>query len=214
MLLNCRCTFFVGFIFGITLSCCILYFLNEIESVIRKSFPKECTFTQEYKLPVKKHTASITNKYHQAKLQRNSHGSSSNIFTQKNYTLFSNLNLLFDETYDAEAYQLAQKVRILCWATTYKEVAEKKCNAIKDTWGKHCNVLIFISAENNENIPTLGATSNGGTLVFLSLDDIDFSYFYFQVYYYFPQFILICLILSFCYGFHYFVIVLFQWQYI
>ena len=42
---------------------------------------------------------------------------------------------------------LARKVRILCWVMTNPKNHNKKAIHIKATWGKRCNILLFMSTK-------------------------------------------------------------------
>ena len=57
---------------------------------------------------------------------------------------------------------LASKVRILCWVVTYPANLLTKGNAVKETWGKRCNILLFMSSIQNHSFPAIGLDVSEG----------------------------------------------------
>jgi hypothetical protein len=47
----------------------------------------------------------------------------------------------------SNATNLFQTVRILCWIMTSPANHKTKAAAVKDTWGRRCNYLLFVSSE-------------------------------------------------------------------
>lgn len=50
---------------------------------------------------------------------------------------------------------LNEEVRILCWVLTFPVNHATKAIAVRDTWGKRCNKLVFISTLPDENLDVL-----------------------------------------------------------
>lgn len=48
---------------------------------------------------------------------------------------------------DEVAKELEKKVRVLCWVMTGPANHQKKAIHVQRTWGKRCNVLLFMSSK-------------------------------------------------------------------
>ncbi|KAG5674686.1 hypothetical protein PVAND_004638 [Polypedilum vanderplanki] len=53
------------------------------------------------------------------------------------------------------ANELYNKVRILCWVVTIPENHKTKAIHVKNTWGKRCNKLLFISSQDDLELETI-----------------------------------------------------------
>ncbi|KAF4531511.1 hypothetical protein B566_EDAN004107 [Ephemera danica] len=64
---------------------------------------------------------------------------------------------------ETNARRLGREVRVLCWIMTSGKNHESRAVHVKNTWGRHCNILLFISDENDEKLPAVkvNATSSG-----------------------------------------------------
>lgn len=51
---------------------------------------------------------------------------------------------LIDEVTESKA--LVKKIRILCWIMTSPK-SHNKAAVVRETWGRRCNILLFISSE-------------------------------------------------------------------
>ncbi|KAI9551442.1 hypothetical protein GHT06_021775 [Daphnia sinensis] len=61
----------------------------------------------------------------------------------------------YDTIRDDLAREMFTKIRVLCWIMTAPRNHWKKARHVKNTWGKRCNKLIFISTETDNRLPTV-----------------------------------------------------------
>ena len=62
---------------------------------------------------------------------------------------------LFTEESDEVAKSLQKKVRVLCWVMTNPNNHQSKAKHVKATWGKRCNVLLFMSSTEDPSLPSV-----------------------------------------------------------
>lgn len=53
------------------------------------------------------------------------------------------------------ADEIKKEVRLLCWVMTNPNNHKKKARHVKRTWGKRCNILLFMSSEFDDELPTV-----------------------------------------------------------
>ena len=73
---------------------------------------------------------------------------------------------------------LAGKVRVLCWIMTSPQNLDKKAQHVKSTWGKRCNILLFISSVTNDSFPTIGLNVSEGREHLTAKTMLAFRYVY------------------------------------
>ena len=54
---------------------------------------------------------------------------------------------------DSLSRELYTKVRVLCWVMTGPQYHWSKARHVKQTWGRRCNIIVFISSEEGEPKP-------------------------------------------------------------
>lgn len=59
------------------------------------------------------------------------------------------------EIFDNLADKLHKEVKVLCWIDTYPKNHKTKAKAVKETWGKRCNKLVFISTGYDEYLDSV-----------------------------------------------------------
>ncbi|XP_057379261.1 LOW QUALITY PROTEIN: glycoprotein-N-acetylgalactosamine 3-beta-galactosyltransferase 1-like [Daphnia carinata] len=61
----------------------------------------------------------------------------------------------YDTIRDDLAREMFTKIRVLCWIMTAPRNHWKKARHVKNTWGKRCNKLVFVSTETDNRLPTV-----------------------------------------------------------
>ncbi|XDV34556.1 hypothetical protein PO909_004707 [Leuciscus waleckii] len=59
------------------------------------------------------------------------------------------------------ALDLSQKVRVLCWVMTQPQHLESRTQHVRDTWGKRCNIILYMSSKQSD-FPTVGLNVSEG----------------------------------------------------
>ncbi|KAJ8258171.1 hypothetical protein GJAV_G00193960 [Gymnothorax javanicus] len=60
------------------------------------------------------------------------------------------------------ADELFRKVRILCWVMTSPSSLQKRARHVKASWSRHCNRVLFMSSEADQDFPTVGLGTGEG----------------------------------------------------
>ncbi|KAH9487856.1 Glycoprotein-N-acetylgalactosamine 3-beta-galactosyltransferase 1 [Bulinus truncatus] len=63
---------------------------------------------------------------------------------------------------DTVARQLFKKVRVLCWVMTNPKNIHSKARHVKATWGKRCNILLFMSSKIDRELPAIALNVQEG----------------------------------------------------
>lgn len=83
------------------------------------------------------------------------------------------------ELYESDlAKQLYNDVKIVCWINMAPKFHQTKAIHIKNTWGKRCNKLLFMSHEDDPNLPAINLPIPEGLNHFWAKFKLAFAYVY------------------------------------
>lgn len=76
------------------------------------------------------------------------------------------------------ADKLFSEVKVLCWVMTHPANHKNRSMHIKDTWGRRCNVLLFMSTFYDPDLPTVYLNYSDGRefLWFKTRDAFQYVY--------------------------------------
>ncbi|KAM9752383.1 glycoprotein-N-acetylgalactosamine 3-beta-galactosyltransferase 1-A isoform 1-T2 [Menidia menidia] len=75
------------------------------------------------------------------------------------------INLLHPHHADEDsrvADALYQRVRVLCWVMTGPHNLQSRARHVRDTWSRHCNIVLFMSSVEDPDFPTVGLETKEG----------------------------------------------------
>ncbi|XP_054287746.1 glycoprotein-N-acetylgalactosamine 3-beta-galactosyltransferase 1-like [Macrosteles quadrilineatus] len=68
----------------------------------------------------------------------------------------------FHKDEDLVAKELERRVRVLCWVLTSPSNHETRAKHVKATWGKRCNILVFVSTANDTTLGAIALSDKEG----------------------------------------------------
>ena len=86
--------------------------------------------------------------------------------------------ILLQENNVSRELHSQRQVRILCWIMTYPKNLDKQAKYVKSTWGRRCDILLFMSSVQNDTFPTVGLNISEGRVHLTAKTMLAFRYIY------------------------------------
>ena len=138
-------SFCVGFSLGIFTTYLIFHYSSEsFQSKVshRKNVNKELHLT---------HSANSMDEVHGASLLKKP-----NRPNDLRIASSVNFNKDMDDEHHRQSANSSIKTRVLCWILTSPKSISRKGKAVKETWGKRCDTLLFMSSKEDPSFPAVG----------------------------------------------------------
>ena len=84
--------------------------------------------------------------------------------------------IIYTDDDSSVASSLHNSVRVLCWVMTSPDNLQKRAKHVQATWGRRCNVLLFISDKDDADFPAVGVNVSPGRTHLASKTERAFYY--------------------------------------
>ncbi|GFO50356.1 glycoprotein-n-acetylgalactosamine 3-beta-galactosyltransferase 1 [Plakobranchus ocellatus] len=117
--------------------------------------------------------------YQYLPISPHSHGENDRLSGPKDSLIWDDgLSHSHSDENNSVANALYKKVRILCWIMTSPSNVATKARHVKATWGKRCNILLFMSSRRNGELPAIGLEVEEGRSYLWAKTKAAFKYVY------------------------------------